>query len=304
MNNRYFQSLMSGLTALLLVACSSDNDAVRETASRRPLTLSGVYWNQWESTRAASDVQILDNSKTVYVSSNRATPSPYQFDTSTSQFVVKQGSVPQEWDGSLAYVYGFFRSDNATTLAETYSVSNVQTGNEGYNFQASTQKKFTYTESGSGGVAIYLKQQLAKVQVTVADATAQTKVYMGNNQFRLSGNFGQNFTANQDEITGTWSLTGNGYTIEMSGSVVQGVTGRVYTAYVLPQQVALADQFFLVSDGSLSAYYALPSANFSFLAAHQNNCILMQNMYVASIQVDEEFANGSVTNVPTTAEAY
>ena len=300
------RQILFPLLAAAFAACSSDSTNEIQN-SRQPLRISGinlVEQSPWGGgTRAMDDhlTQITDGNTTVYVSSNNAAPSPYQYDN--GEFKVMTGHIPQEWDGSNAYVYGFFRSDNETSLTTAFSVPTTQNGQTEYSFQASTKKQFTYSES-TQGIRLDLYQQLAKVQVTVSDADANTTVYIGygNSKLYCNGIFGQNFDTS-NTATGTWVFSGAATAIAVTGQEVSGTEGRVFTAYILPQTIAQKENFFCVSNSStnVTAYYRLPSDNYQFQAGYVYKCTLMQDMTVTAINIDTDFSNnnGTAIDVPT-----
>lgn len=295
------------------MACSADSERGTE-AQNRPLLISNVTFSSWDGgdvTRASTTVDARE--KEIWVSANDATPSLYAMSTATetsdptyNKYVVKQGNA-QEWSGVSANVYGFFTSSNANRINSIFTISDEQDGSTVYDFQASTKSLFTWSSQNSDGVILALRQQLARVNITVEDGDANTQVQMGNGQLYCQGMFQYTAPATGapqfHTSEGYWAFAGDTKTITLNNPT--NGNGRSFVAYILPQTVANASHFFHVYNTSTgrSSYYALPNANYSLEEGNQYNCTLMQNMYVASIMVDEDFANGTLNNVETTSES-
>ena len=291
-NRTRFQPFILLALAITLVACSSDNDA--ETGMKlQPLVIKSVSYSEWGSsaTRAATYPDARE--KEIWVSANDATPSLYAYDTEKNKYEVKTGN-PQEWNGVTAEVYGFFTSTNANRVNTPFSVAVEQDGTQSYNFQASAKSEFTYSVQNSDGVNLALRQQLARVKVTVDDKDDNTQVFMGNSLLYCSGMFqytDPGEVAKFHTSEGYWVFTGNRQTMTLTDSN----SDKVFECYILPQTIATATHFFRVYNTSTgrSAYYALPNDNYSLEEGHEYTCTLLQNVKVASIQVDEDFSNNS-----------
>lgn len=277
----------------LLVACSADGDT--ETANLScELIIKDVTYSSWGNlvTRASSTPDATG--KEIWVSANDATPSLYAYSTTSTKYEVKSGS-PQEWNGVTAWVYGFYTSTNANRVNTPLNIAVNQDGTQSYDFQASERKEFTYSTQNSDGVTLALRQQVARVKITVEDGDAYTQVLMGNDLMYCSGMF--QYTEPEGGAPkfhtseGWWAFTGNRHTMTLTNP--NG--GNTFSAYILPQTIATASHFFRVYNRNTgrSAYYALPSNNYSLEEGHEYSCTLRQNMNVASIQVDEDFSNNS-----------
>ena len=312
-NKLSIQFLFGVAMTLGIVACSTDAEPAAETVNR-PLLVSNVTFSSWDgaATRAATYPDATN--KEIWVSANDATPSLYAMSTVTdtsdptyNKYVVKVGNA-QEWSGVSANVYGFFTSSNASRVNAVFTIAEVQDGTDVYDFQASEKKLFTWSTQNSDGVILALRQQLARVNITVEDGDANTQIQMGNGQLYCQGMFQYTAPATGapqfHTSEGYWAFAGETKTITLNNPA--NGNGRSFTAYILPQTVATASHFFHVYNTvtGRSSYYALPNANYSLQEGYQYNCTLMQNMYVASISVDEDFANGEVNSVTTTAESY
>ena len=309
MKNRIrLQTFFGMALAIAMGACTSDTDSAI-VSKNRPLEIKSVTYSTWEApTRAATYPEAKD--KRIWVSANDATPSLYEYNSTENKYKVIQGT-PQEWSGVSANVYGFYTSTNANRVNSIFTIADEQDGTEGistYNFQASEKKLYTWSSENSDGVVIALRQQLARINITVEDGDANTQVLIGNGQLYCQGMF--QYTAPAAGAPqfhteqGYWAFAGISKTMTLTNP--SNGNGKSFSAYILPQTVANASHFFRVSNTGTgrSSYYALPNANYSFQAGHQYNCVLMQNMYVSSISIDEDFSNGGVTNVATTSESY
>ena len=304
------QYLFGMVVILALGACSSDTEPTADH-TMQPLVISSVTYTPWGNSITRSAVDLDASSKEIWVSANDATPSLYVksavtdvTDPTYNKYVVKvdedNPQSPQEWNGIIADVYGFYTSTNANRVNTPFSVAVEQNGTQSYDFQASEKSRFSYSTKNSDGVTLRLRQQLARVSVIVEDADAHTQVLMGNGQLYCSGmfnypalvpyNYSDN-TTHDVSSPGYWTYTGNRQTM-----VLTDLDGdKTFSAYILPQTLPSLSHFFRVYNTATgrSAYYALPDNTPALLAGHEYTCTLLQNVNVASIQVDEDFSNNS-----------
>lgn len=296
MRNRATHQFFLGMAIIVLlsIACSTDREPTAEPVMR-PLPISNVTYSSWNNNVTRSATYPDAREKKIWVSANDATPSRYAYSTASSKFEVEtETGSPQEWNGVSADVYGFFTSTEANRVNTPFSVAVEQNGTQSYDFQASGKHTFSYSVQNSDGVNLHLYQQLTHIKVTVEDANENTQVLMGNSLLYCSGMFqytDPGEVAKFHTSEGYWVFTGNRQTMTLTDSN----SDKVFECYILPQTIATATHFFRVYNTSTgrSAYYALPNDNYSLEEGHEYTCTLLQNVKVASIQVDEDFSNNS-----------
>lgn len=273
---------------LLLSSCSSDEESA-QPFTPKPMQIGSVEYGSWlrPETRAS-----LDDGAVVYVSAGGAAPTEYK--NNGGKWQVATGS-PQEWTSSSMPIYGFLRDDDVASITTPYQIPLTQDTNTTCSFLASNNEHQAYNAESSGSISIAMTQRLAKLEVTVSDAVVgTTQLDVGGGNLYCRGMF--NYDSNTD---GSWNLSiANPTTI----TVTECNADKVFTVYILPQDApASGSRFFAVSSSANHvAYYALPSDFKKFEARHVYSCTLVQDMTVASIQVDTGFNNGTETVDTTT----
>ncbi len=220
--------------AMALAACTAD-DATNSGSpyAGKPvdiaISLDGVAQTRAETAMTTGSAYLISNV-------TGATMKRYTWSTTENKFTSENQLM---WMAPTMTITGYYINGGASRPADDFAYT-VSSTTQSY-CVGQTTATFGTTES----VSIVLKQQLAKVTVTVdsKDGSTLSSPRLGGGVLYMSGNFDNTSFSNNYANGGTdgtgWTVASNGTptTIDMTQSATSG-TSVTYSAIILPQTIS------------------------------------------------------------------
>ncbi len=237
-------------TALTLTACGSD-DAVGEASYiGKPIDIS-ITLDDMAQTRTEAPM----TTGSAYLKSNIAGAvwKRYTWDSQTSKFTSENQLM---WTASTMVITGYYINNGASRPADDLSYT-VSSSNQTY-----LVGQTTATWGSTSSLSITLKQQLAKIVITIAsnDGSTLKNPRLGGGLLHATGSFdnsafangyatgGDKLNASDSEGTG-WTVltTESTTTLDMTAVSGDGTSSATYYAIIMPQVITnTAVDFFTI----------------------------------------------------------